>query len=158
MVGSNRTLEVAEQVTRGRGGRIFLGEPKSDAGHRLLAMPMPLVELLRAHLDAHGLAEADETAFVFASHDGGPLHYANWYHRVWAPAVEVAGLEGLTFHDLRRANATGLVSAGIDVKTTQTRLGHSSSRLTLDLYAQSVAALDRDAAEALGATFMPPES
>jgi hypothetical protein len=32
---------------------------------------------------------------------------------------------------------------------------HSSSRLTLDLYAQSVAARDRDAADALGATFMP---
>ncbi len=152
---ANRTLEVAEQVTRGRGGRIFLGEPKSDAGHRLLAMPMPLVELLQAHLDARGLTKADQGAFVFAAQDGGPLHYANWYHRVWAPAVEAAGLGGLTFHDLRRANATGLVSAGIDVKTTQTRLGHSSSRLTLDLYAQSVARLDRDAAEALGETFMP---
>lgn len=152
---THRTLEVAEQVTRGRGGRIYLGEPKSDAGHRLLAMPMPLVELLRAHLDAHGLPENHVEAFVFAAQDGGPLHYANWYHRVWAPAVQAAGLDGLTFHDLRRANATGLVSAGIDVKTAQTRLGHSSSRLTLELYAQSVAQLDREAAEALGDAFMP---
>jgi integrase len=152
---ANRTLEVAEQVTRGRGGRIYLGEPKSDAGHRLLAMPMPLVKLLQAHLDAHGLTESARAAFVFAAQDGGPLHYANWYHRVWAPAVEAAGLAGLSFHDLRRANATGLVSAGIDVKTAQTRLGHSSSRLTLDLYAQSVARLDREAAEALGVAFMP---
>jgi hypothetical protein len=43
----------------------------------------------------------------------------------------------------------------VDVKTAQTRLGHSSSRLTLELYAQSVARLDRDAADALGETFMP---
>lgn len=74
-----------------------------------------------------------------------------------APAVETAGLQGLTFHDLCRADATGLVSAGIDVTTTQTRLGHSSSRLTLDLYAQSVARLDRDAAEALGKALMPED-
>lgn len=70
-------------------------------------------------------------------------------------AVAAAGLAGLTFHDLRRANAIGLVSAGIDIKTAQTRLGHSSSRLTLDLYAQSVARLDCEAAEALGEAFMP---
>lgn len=152
---TEHTPEVAEQVTRGRGGRIHLGDPKSDAGRRLLAIPMPLVALLRAHLDSHGLIESNATAFVFAAHDGGPLHYANWYHRIWAPAVEAAGLPGLTFHDLRRANATGLVSAGIDVKTAQTRLGHSSSRLTFDLYAQSVARLDREAAEARGETFMP---
>lgn len=74
---------------------------------------------------------------------------------VWAPAVTAAGLQGLTFHDLRRAHAAGLVAAGIDVKTTQTRLGHSSSRLTLDLYAQSVARLDREEAGALGEAFMP---
>ncbi|HEX4868622.1 MAG TPA: hypothetical protein VFV32_13510 [Acidimicrobiales bacterium] len=47
------------------------------------------------------------------------------------------------------------MSAGIDVKTAQTRLGHSSSRLTLDLYAQSVARPDREAADALGEAFMP---
>lgn len=136
-----------------KGGQIFLGDPKSDAGRRMLAMPAALASVLAAHLIENELA--DEAAFVFAAPDGGPLHYANWYHRVWEPAVVSAGLEGLTFHDLRRANATGLVSAGVDVKTAQTRLGHSSSRLTLELYAQSVARLDRDAAEALGVAFMP---
>jgi integrase len=103
----------------------------------------------------HGLSSADSDEYAFPSTTGCPLHYANWYHRVWAPAVEAAGLDGSTFHDLCRANAIGLVAAGVDVKTTQTRLGHSSSRLTLELYAQSVAARDRDAADALGATFMP---
>lgn len=150
---ANRALVVAEQVTRGRGGQIFLGEPKSDAGRRVLAMPAALADMLDARLEEHGVVEA--AAFVFAAQDGGPLHYANWYHRVWEPAVVSAGLEGLTFHDLRKANATGLVAAGVDLKTAQTRLGHSSSRLTLELYAQSVATLDRDAAEALGEAFMP---
>ena len=116
-------------------------------------MPVALAELLAAHIDEHGLA-SDE-AFLFPAPDGGPLHYGNWYHRVWEPAIESAGLDGLTFHDLRRANATGLVATGVDVKTAQTRLGHSSSRLTLELYAQSVARLDREAAEALGDAFMP---
>lgn len=146
----NRTLTVSEQITRGKGGHIVVGLPKSDAGRRTLSMPAGVVDLLKCHLASTAPAGLDPDAWVFPSTSGGPLHYANWYHRVWAPAVTAADLEGLTFHDLRRANATGLVAAGIDVKTSQTRLGHSSSRLTLDLYAQAVAARDRDAADALG--------
>jgi integrase len=135
----HRTLTVSEQITRGKGGQIVVGLPKSDAGRRTLSMPTALADLLATHLAARRLSPADDEAYVFPSTSGGPLHYANWYHRVWAPAVEAAGLAGITFHDLRRANATGLVAAGIDVKTAQTRLGHSSSRLTLDLYGQVVA-------------------
>lgn len=151
----SRVLTVSEQITRGKGGQIVVGLPKSDAGRRTLSMPTALANLLASHLEAKDLSPADGDAYVFPSTNGGPLHYANWYHRVWAPAVEAAGLDGITFHDLRRANATGLVAAGVDVKTAQTRLGHSSSRLTLDLYAQVVASRDRDAADALGEAFMP---
>ena len=42
---------------------------------------------------------------------------------------------------------------GVDVKTAQTRLGHSDVRLTLGLYAQAVAEADRDATERIGDVF-----
>ena len=58
--------------------------------------------------------------------------------------------EGIGFHDLRRANATGLVAAGGDVTIAQALLGHSESRLTLDVYAQAVAELGQAAAAVLG--------
>jgi hypothetical protein len=59
------------------------------------------------------------------------------------------------FHDLRRANATALVLDGVDVKTAQTRLGHSDPRLTLAVYAQASTDADRAAAALLGLRFMP---
>ena len=68
--------------------------------------------------------------------------------------MKKANLEGLQFHDLRRTNATVLVSAGVDAKTAQTRLGHSDPRLTLALYAQAVEASDRTAAKSLGDALM----
>jgi integrase len=74
--------------------------------------------------------------------------------RVWLPAARGAGLEGLTFHDLRRANATALVLDGVDLKTAQTRLGHSDPRLTLGVYAQATSEADRAAADALGRRFL----
>jgi integrase len=60
---------------------------------------------------------------------------------------------GLGFHDLRRASATSLVAAGVDVKTAQSVLGHSDARLTLDHYAQVVTERQRAAADAMGARF-----
>jgi integrase len=59
------------------------------------------------------------------------------------------------FYDLRRANATGLVLEGIDLKTAQTRLGHTDPRLTLGMYAQATTEADRQAAERLGERFLP---
>jgi integrase len=68
------------------------------------------------------------------------------------------GLDGLTFHDLRRANATGLVAEGVDVRTAQARLGHSDPRLTLAIYAQATGEADRVAAERIGARFLAKRS
>ena len=72
------------------------------------------------------------------------------------PTITVS-LEGLTFHDLRRANATGLVAEGVDVRTAQARLGHSDPRLTLAIYAQATGDADRSAAARIGARFIKPK-
>ena len=127
--------------------------PKSTAGRRTHAIPEVLVETLSAHLAHRGLTAADPDALLFAAPDGDALEYANFRRRVWLPACELVKLEGLTFHDLRRANATSLVHAGVDLKTAQTRPGHSDPRLTLGIYAQATTARDISAAEALGARF-----
>ena len=73
---------------------------------------------------------------------------------MWVPATKAAGLEGLGFHDLRRANATALVRLGVDVKTAQERLGHSDVRMILGLYAQAEKPANRDAANRLGEVFL----
>jgi integrase len=127
--------------------------------------------MLQEHFEAKGIDASDEDALLFTSPAGGFLRYSNWVRRCWYPAAVAAGVgrmvkdvsdgreryEGLSFHDLRRANATSLVAEGVDVKTAQTMLGHSEARLMLDVYAQAVAKLGEAAAEAMGARFLPPE-
>lgn len=51
--------------------------------------------------------------------------------------------------------ATALVKAGADVKTAQARLGHSSSQMTLDVYARATVDADRSAADAVSAFLRP---
>jgi integrase len=152
-----RTVTVSEQVTRGIGGIGIVCPPKSAAGRRTLTIPSPLVEVLSAHLVRRGLTGADPDALLFPNMDGSPLDYSNWRRRVWLPAVAAAGLKGTGFHDLRRANATAMVLDGVDMKTAQTRLGHSDPRLTLAIYAQATNEGDRFAAERLGTRFMLPD-
>ena len=146
-------LMVAEQITRGPKGALVSGPPKSDAGRRTLSVPQPLMDLLSAHLTRRGLTGAHGDALFFTMPGGGPLRYELWRRRVWSPACVSSGLAGLTFHDLRRANATALVLDNVDLKTAQTRLGHSDPRLTLAVYAQASSAADRAAADSLGAHF-----
>jgi integrase len=144
------SLTVSAQL--GRDGHLW--PPKSIAGRRVLALPKALVDMLAAHLAASGLTAAQADQLVFTSPQRGPLDYSHWRRRVWLPAVGSVGLAGASFHDLRRANATALVHDGVDVKTAQTRLGHSDPRLTLAVYAQATTAADRAAAERLGQRFL----
>ncbi len=81
--------------------------------------------------------------------------------RVWLPALELAGLSDprLTFHGLRHSAATAWVAAGVGIRTAQHRLGHSTPRLVLALYAHATTQADRDAADKVGALlFRRPEA
>lgn len=169
-------LEVVEQVTRSRGGGPATGAPKSEAGRRTMAIPRALLELVTDQLAARGLTGVDADAFLFVSPKGSMLDYSHWRRRVWQPACVAAGVGawvredgkpwetradgkrlylGLGFHDLRRVNASALVAEGVDLKTAQTRLGHSDPRLTIGLYAQALSELDVDAADRLGERLLP---
>ena len=106
----------------------------------------------RPHLARRGLTAADRDALVFCAPKGEPLRY-DWLRRTWRPACEAAGFPALRFHDLRSMAATALVAAGVDVRTAQTRMGHSSPSVTLAIYARATAEADRQAADAVGRAY-----
>lgn len=144
-------LTVDRQLARSR----ELAPPKSHAGRRILACPAWLVDELAALLARRRLTAANADAFLFVTGAGTPLDYTRWRSRTWVPACNKAGLPGVRFHDLRSLAATALVAAGVDVKTAQTRLGHSSPQVTLAIYARATVDADRAAAELVGAVLRP---
>jgi integrase len=144
-------LTVARQL--GRDGR--LAPPKSNAGRRVMSVPTELNDILQEHVRLFCRLEGQ--SLVFTTELGGALDYTNWRRRVWSPATQRAGLGGASFHDLRRAAATALVAEGVDLKTAQTRLGHSDPRLTIGIYAQASSQSDREAAGRLSRRFFPIE-
>jgi integrase len=73
------------------------------------------------------------------------------FHRV----LRLAGLpDTLSPHSMRRAFACAHVEARADLVWLQRQLGHSSFKLTADLYARAARVTDPQAANALGAALL----
>jgi integrase len=75
------------------------------------------------------------------------LRKDNFTHRVFRPLLELAGIGGRHFHDLRHTSATLGLAAGENIEVVQERLGHASAKMTLDVYAKAVPSLQREAAD-----------
>lgn len=58
-------------------------------------------------------------------------------------------LRRITMRQLRHSHATALLAAGTNPKVVQERLGHSSIKVTMDIYASVLRTMQRDAVEKL---------
>jgi integrase len=144
------TVTVDRQLSRS--GALVV--PKSASSERTLACPAWLVTDLK-RLATRRKVTLTANDILFVGRDSQALDYTNWRRRVWMPACEKAKLPALRFHDLRSLAATALVAAGVDVKTAQTRLGHSSPQVTLGIYARMTLENDRKASDLVGEIFRP---
>ena len=72
--------------------------------------------------------------------------------------IRRSGYEGFTFHELRHTQATLLIGSGVDIRTVQDRLGHSSASLTMNIYSHVIEQNDRNAADTIGDTIFGNKS
>ena len=84
-----------------------------------------MVEALGEHLRSYTATSPE--AFVFLSSQGTHLRRSNHNRRVWQPAIQVAGGEGLRVHDLRHTAGTLATAAGGSLREVMDRLGHPTT-------------------------------
>lgn len=75
------------------------------------------------------------------------MQYGNFRVREFMPLLKKAGLGHFRPYDLRHSCASLLGEAGVDPKVIGERLGHSTTRLTLDTYMHVFEGMQRGAAE-----------
>ena len=107
----------------------FVKSPKTEAGNRLV----PLLQPLRAILEP--LKEKSRPDEYIISDDGKKPLTNKRYEKLYNTYKEEVGIE-CTAHQLRHSYATIAVEEGLDVKPIQAIMGHSSSTITLDTYAE----------------------
>jgi integrase len=125
-----------------------VGNLKTEASGKAVPLDSALANVL---LDWRGRCPYNQDAdFLFGSPDMDgqqPYWPDSLLRKVIRPAAVRAGItKHIGWHSFRRTLATLLQANGVSVKATQDMLRHASSRLTMDLYAQSIPA-DRRAAQ-----------
>jgi integrase len=150
------SLTVNRSLHRVTGQGIVFAEPKTERSRRRIALPRPLVDLLRAHRTAQ-LAERlragnrwEDGDLVFAQPNGRPLDkHSDWEE--WRALLAAAGVRVVRLHDARHSAATTLLALGVPVRVVADMLGHAQTRTTQDTYQHVLPALARDAADRIGA-------
>lgn len=142
--GEPPRVVVSKQLVR-VGGRWVEGDPKSAAGHRVIALPGSLRPVLEQHL--RDFVQEAPRARVFATRNGTPLYRQVW-GAMFKAAADPLGLAGAHPHDLRHAAATEAARAGATTKDLMARIGHASPRAAL-IYQHSAASRDELIARAL---------
>ena len=79
-------------------------------------------------------------------------HYLDPDHasKLFKSVASKAGLEGWHLHELRHSAATFLISNGVTLEHVSKLLGHSSIRITSDVYSHLATEHFRSATDAIG--------
>jgi integrase len=135
-------LQIRHNLTWVHGMGYVVGEPKSKAGRRKIALSSVVVEVLKEHKMRQEQARTQmgkkwqEYGLIFCNVYGGYFNPGRvWY--LFKKLLKQAGLPDVRFHDLRHGAATVLLAAKMDLKAVSELLGHSSVAVTVDIY-QSV--------------------
>lgn len=110
------------------------GRTKSKAGRRRVAIPAPLVVMLRAHKarQAEERARASQLwhdeGWVFAKENGEAVNPNTDYHN-WLLLLKAAGVPRKRLHDARHTAATVLLLLGVSERTVMDMMGWSSTSM-----------------------------
>ena len=114
-----------------RGHVTLDNEPKTARSKRTVPVARGVMRRIEQHLDDH--VEAASDSLVFTAPSGGPL-FRSWGQNVLQPAVQRAGVPGITFHGLRHSFVAIMVAAGCNVREVSEWAGHNSVAFTLTRY------------------------
>lgn len=112
----------------------------------------------RDALKAWKVAQLEEKLRVGTAWAGGSWLFTNEIGEHYHPEYVgkrfrklCAGLDlpRITMRQLRHSHATALLAAGTNPKVVQERLGHSSIKVTMDIYASVLPTMQREAVEKL---------
>ena len=143
---AERAIVVAEANYEGQSA-----PPKTRASRRKVFVDTAVLEALSRLRPTH--YQPDD--FVFPSERGTALNPNNVLNRVMRPACQRAGIPLVSWHNFRYTYATWANPTGESIKAIQAQLGHTDSRLTLDVYTQPMPEAQRQLASKIARVLLP---
>lgn len=141
-------LVVAHAVTYGADRVPLLSTTKTKKPRRI-TFTQELAQVLAEHREATS-SIVNPLGLVFPNIEGGLIHPNHWSKRDFKSALKVAGLpSSVRLYDLRHSMATLALAAGIHPKVVSERLGHATTKLTLDTYSHVTPHMQEQAGQQL---------
>jgi len=151
-------IHIKATLTETETGELVATPPKTASSRRTVKLAKNTIVLLREY---RKLRMDDPkhvpSVWVFPNWDGSPMRKDSYLRRELPRLLKEANLPQVTFHGLRHTHATMLAALGAPVPATQERLGHSTSRMTLEVYTHATAAMQDQAVSALDAFYAKAE-
>jgi integrase len=148
------TIGVHRQLRR-IDGKLITRAVKGGKSGRTVYIPPQVVKLLKEHRTAQ-VAQLKElgiesSGFVFTTGNGTPIDPRN-VHRDFQKVCTKAELGKWHPHELRHSAASLMLAKGVPLQVVSEVLGHSSIRMTADVYGHVLQPQRREAAKAMGST------
>lgn len=152
--------EISRKTMKAVGAKSTINEkpPKTRKSRRCVMLEPVALKALESRLvkaKAEGF-DPSEVPIVFPDTRGGRLRASNFNRMVWNPIRDALNIRHVTFHDLRHAQASLMVRAGVDLKVIQERLGHADFSTTANLYAHLMQDAQAEAAGKLNSLMQRP--
>lgn len=125
------------------GGEIIIGEPKTAAGVRTVALPSEAVETLKRQQGQQAMMVLttegwhNELGLVFTNTHGGPL-FVSTVDRALRAECDRIGLPRVSAHGLRHLHASVLLNEGLPLPAVSARLGHADPSITARIYSHVI--------------------
>ena len=139
------TLKIERSIGNGEGGKLEIGETKTEKGKRVIRLPASTLRILTER------KESALTEWIFPNllEPEKPMNPSTAYDKLKS-ILKAAGLPNIRFHDLRHTFATHALTSGVDAKTLAGILGHTNASFTLDTYTHVTGEMQKNAAEIVG--------
>ena len=120
--------------------KLIMGIPKTSSSKRIVPIPDFLIPILKKY-------KKEDNIFIFSDKETprDPRTYESYFERI----LKKCNVDNINFHALRHTFATRSLEAGMDIKTLSEILGHSSYKITLDIYVHSSFDLKKDSLNVL---------
>ena len=146
-------------ITKNRviaGNKKVIKTPKSASGLRTITVGDNVLALLKDEYDKYK-KDINKVGFVDSGYvihkDNGEPYSPDSLTQKWVRFRHSNNLRDIRFHDLRHTCATAMIAKGVDNKTVQTRLGHSSIQTTMNIYAHCLPSMNKSAGDKLDVLF-----
>lgn len=131
-------LTVRRQLQREDDG-LITRDTKTKRSRRVINLPRPMLDILKVHRKQQETARSAlgagwiDSGFIFTTAIGGPLDPRNLL-RDFKKVCADAGLGDWHLHELRHSAASLMLARGVKLQVVSEVLGHSSIRMTADVY------------------------